>query len=333
MIKSLLIEKHRRVHMKDVITGIIGTGMIASSLAVLTAGHGVKTVLLARSEASKDRCEKTISDFYAQLIDAGLMEEKQAGICRSYISYAFDYKGLKDSGIIFECVAENADIKYEVYKSLEADCPEVKAICSVSSSIVPEVLAKGADKYADRIIVTHPFNPPHLVPYFEVCEASCTAPGVTDFACAFLKILDRKPVVLKKPTPGFIGNRLQFALWREALALVEEGICGPEDVDTCLEFSFCPRYTSIGIFEHFDNGGLQLNAAGCRNIWPILSVRTEIPGFMQKLMEEGKMGAKSPSKTGFYDWNGTDMDAYADRVSAPYFKMFSWKLPEESLKE
>lgn len=333
MIKSLLIEKHRRVHMKDVITGIIGTGMIASSLAVLTAGHGVKTVLLARSEASKDRCEKTISDFYAQLIEAGIMDEKQAVICRTYISYAYDYKGLKDSAIIFECVAENAEVKYEVYKNLEADCPDVKAICSVSSSIVPEVLAKGAGRYADRIIVTHPFNPPHLVPYFEVCAASCIADGVVEWVCSFLDFLDRKAVVLKKPTPGFIGNRLQFALWREALALVEEGICDPEDIDTCLEFSFCPRYTSIGIFEHFDNGGLQLNAAGCRNIWPILSVKTEIPDFMQKLMEEGKMGVKSPSKTGFYDWNGVDMQAYADRVSAPYLRMVSWKLPQEAFKE
>ena len=274
--------------MKDVTTGIIGTGMIASSLAVLTAGHGVKTVLLARSDASKKRCEKTIDEFYAQLVVAGIINEKQAGICKTYISYTFDYEGLKDSGIIFECVAENAETKYEVYRSLEASCPKVKAVCSVSSSIVPDVLVKGADKYADRIIVTHPFNPPHLVPYFEVCTASCTAEGVTDFACGFLRYLDRKPVVLKKPTPGFIGNRLQFALWREALALVEEGICAPEDVDTCLEFSFCPRYTSIGIFEHFDNGGLQLNAAGCRNIWPILSVKTDIPDFMKSSWKKGR---------------------------------------------
>ncbi len=319
--------------MKDIKTGIIGTGMIASSLAVLTAGHGVKTVLYARSESSAGRCTDTIKAFYAQLCENGIMTEAQAEICESYISYAYDYEGLKESEVVFECVAEQAEIKYEVYKNLAESCPDIKAICSVSSSIVPDVLSKGAGKYADRVIVTHPFNPPHLVPYFEVCAADSTAAGVVDFVCSFLSFLDRRSVVLKKPTPGFIGNRLQFALWREALALVEEGICGPEDIDTCLEFSFCPRYTSIGIFEHFDNGGLQLNAAGCRNIWPILSVKTDIPEFMKKLMEEGNMGAKCPSKKGFYDWNNVDMEAYADRVSAPYLKMVSWKLPEKRFGE
>ena len=134
--------------------------------------------------------------------------------------------------------------------------------------------------------------------------------------------LDRKPVLLNKPTPGFIGNRLQFALWREALALVEEGICGPREVDRVLEYSFCPRYTSIGIFEHFDNGGLDLNAKTCKNVWPILSNATDIPDFMKKLMEEGKMGARSETKTGFYDWEGVDMEAYAKRVSEPYWRMF-----------
>jgi len=309
--------------------GIVGTGMIASSMAVLAGGHGFKAVVFARSQASVDRCKGVVSAYFQQMVDKKLMDEKQADICISYISYTFDYKDLKDAEIVFESVAETTDAKYGVYKAIEENCPKVKAICSVSSSIVPDVLAKGSEKYADRIIVTHPFNPPHLVPYFELCGSNVTAAGVMDYVKVLLTELDRKPVELKKPTPGFIGNRLQFALWREALALVEEGICDPRDVDTCLEYSFCPRYTSIGIFEHFDNGGLELNAATCRNTWPIISAKTDIPDFMKKLMEEGKMGARSELKQGFYDWNGVDMKAYSERVSAPYWSMCKWKLPEE----
>ena len=93
-------------------------------------------------------------------------------------------------------------------------------------------------------------------------------------------------------------------------------------MDRVLEYSFCPRYTSIGIFEHFDNGGLDLNAKTCKNVWPILSNAPDIPDFMKKLMEEGKMGARSETKTGFYDWEGVDMEAYAKRVSEPYWRMF-----------
>lgn len=309
--------------------GIVGTGMIASSMAVLAAGHGFKTVVLARSQNSVDRCSGVVKGYYKQMVDRGIISQATADLCEGYIIYTFNYEDMKEAEIVFESVAETTEAKYGVYRQLEECCPKVKAICSVSSSIVPDVLAEGAEKYGDRILVSHPFNPPHMVPYFELCGSSKTPEDVMEYAKKLLEELDRKPVFLKKPTPGFIGNRLQFALWREALALVEEGICDPRDVDTCLEYSFCPRYTSIGIFEHFDNGGLELNAATCRNTWPILSNRTDIPDFMKKLMDEGKMGVRSESKTGFYDWNGVDMEAYSKRVTEPYWQMLNWKFPEE----
>lgn len=311
------------------VVGIVGTGMIASSMAVLSSGHGFKTVLFARSQASVDRCNNVVESFFNQMIEQGLINKAQSEICKSYISYTFDYEGLKDSETIFESVAEDINAKYGVCKEIERYCPNVKAICSVSSSIVPEILANGCNKYKDRIIIAHPFNPPHMVPYFELCGSNATDPKVIEYVVSLLTQLDRKPVVLNKPTPGFIGNRLQFALWREALQLVEEGICKPEDIDTCLKYSFCPRYTSIGIFEHFDNGGLELNACTCKNTWPILSNKKDIPDFMKKLIEEKKMGAKCDKKIGFYDWNHVDMAAYSKRVSKPYWNMFNWKLPEK----
>jgi 3-hydroxybutyryl-CoA dehydrogenase len=299
--------------------------MIASSMAVLAAGHGFKVVILARSEKSVNRCLGEIGRFFEEIVSHGYFTEEKKNTSLERISFTYDYKDMKDAEAVVESVVEDLEVKYEVFRQIEDNCPSVKAICSVSSSIVPDKLSEGASKYGDRIVVTHPFNPPHLVPLFEVCASGNTADGVTDYVMTLLEELDRKPVLLNRPTPGFIGNRLQFALWREALALVDEGICGPREVDAVLAYSFCPRYTSIGIFEHFDNGGLELNATGCRNIWPVLSTATEIPPFFADLMKEGKMGPKSPSKTGFYDWNGVDMEAYASRVSAPYWNMFDWK--------
>ena len=309
--------------------GIIGTGMMATGLAVLTSGHGFKTIVLVRSENSKSRCIDVIDKYYQQMIDQNIISENQVQICKSYISYTDTYSDLSESECIFECVVENLEVKQEVYKLIEGNCPNVKAICSVSSSIVPNELAKVATKYSNRILVTHPFNPPHLVPFFEICTADNTETECFEYVKKLLNELDRKIAVLKKPTPGFIGNRLQFALWRECLALVEEGICEPEDIDTALNYSFCPRYTSIGIFQHFDNGGLELNATTCKATWPIISDRKDIPDFMKKLMDEGKMGAKSPSKQGFYDWNNVDMDAYSRRVSEPYWKFCKWEFPTE----
>lgn len=307
---------------------VIGTGMMATGLIVLTAGHGFPTVVLVRSAESEARCKKGVDAYFRQMLDRSLLTEHQAAVCKSLVTYTQDYADLAAAEVVFECVVEKLEVKQQVYHAIEESCPNVRAICSVSSSIVPNALSGAAKKYADRILVTHPFNPPHLVPYFEVCAADGTAPEVLDEVLSLLTALDRKPVVLQKPTPGFIGNRLQFALWREALALVEEGVCGPEDVDACLQYSFCPRYTSIGIFQHFDNGGLELNAATCRATFPILSDRKDIPDFMRELMENGKMGAKSPARQGFYDWNGVDMDAYAEKVSEPYWKFCKWDFPE-----
>lgn len=309
--------------------GIVGTGMIASSLAVLCGGHGVKCILFARSQASVDRCNGNINDFFLQMKDKKGITDETIRTCRSYISYTFEYSGLAEADMVFECVSEDLDVKYGVYKELEDNCPNLKAIASVSSSIVPDELAKGCTKYADRVMVTHPFNPPHMVPYFELCGSQNTPDSVMDYVVSILEMMDRKPVVLNRPTPGFIGNRLQFALWREALALVEEGICKPEDIDTCLNYSFCPRYTSIGIFEHFDNGGLILNASACKNIWPILSNKTEIPEFMEDLINEGKLGPRSETKEGFYNWNGVDMDAFSKRVTKPYWALLDWKYPDK----
>ncbi|MBR5337778.1 MAG: 3-hydroxyacyl-CoA dehydrogenase family protein [Lachnospiraceae bacterium] len=316
--------------MEKCMIGIIGTGMMASSLTVLTSGHGFKTLVLARSESSRERCMNAVDGYYRQMVDQGIITPEQVEICKSYISYTSDYGEMSRCRVFFECVTEKIEAKEEVYKAIEKSCPEAKAICSVSSSIVPGKLAEVAGKYADRVLVTHPFNPPHLVPYFEICTAECTKPDVLPFVKELLAALDRKTAILKKPTPGFIGNRLQFALWRECLALVEEGICDPEDVDTALAYSFCPRYTSIGIFQHFDNGGLELNATTCKATWPIISDKKDIPDFMKKLMAEGKMGAKSPSRQGFYDWNGVDMEAYSAKVSEPYWRFCKWEFPTEA---
>lgn len=309
--------------------GVIGNGMIGDSMTVLTTGHGYKTISVARNPAKIPEYEKAFKAYFQQMTDHGLMPPEQHDICRSYLTYTLDYKDLADCEIIFECVLEDIDLKHEIYAKIEEYCPKVRAICSVSSTFIADKLAEKATKYKDRIIVTHPFNPAHMVPFFELCGGTSTDPKVMEFAVSLLESLDRKPVVLKKPTPGFIGNRLQFALWREALSLVEQGVCDPRDVDTCLNYSFCPRYTSIGIYEHFDNGGMLLNQAGCNGTFPALSNITSAPPAITDRIARGDLGARSENKKGFYDWNGVDMDAYQERVNAPYWKFINWDLPKK----
>lgn len=307
--------------------GIVGAGMIGDSLAVLTTGHGYQTTCLVRRQEMIPEYKRTYAGYFQQLIGHGVMPADQLDICERYLAYSTDYRDLADCEVIFECVTEVIDLKHEIYARIEETCPHVRAICSASSSFVPDVLAEKAERYKDRIIVTHPFNPAHMVPFFEICGGSDTAEGVCQFAKELLESLDRKPVILKKPAPGFIGNRLQFALWREALYLVESGIADPRDVDACLNFSFCPRYTSIGIFEHFDNGDLTLNMRTCNAVFPSLSTMTEAPLGITDRVARGNLGAKTG--VGFYDWTDVDMEAYQQRVNAPYWRFIRWDMPRE----
>ena len=309
--------------------GIIGMGMIGDSLAVLTTGHGYKTVCAVRRPGMIPEYKKAYDAYFAAMTEKGLMPENQREICERYLTFTDTFEGLKDCELIFECVQENLDLKHEIYAKLEEQCPDIRAVCSVSSSFTADALCEKAEKFKDRIIVTHPFHPAHLVPFFEICGGADTDPGVPLFAKAVLESLDRKPVILKKPAPGFIGNRLQFALWREALNLVESGICDIQDVDACLNYSWCPRYTSIGIYEHFDCGDLRLNSVTCDTVFPTLSNIDKAPPAITDRIANGDTGQRAESGKGFYDWNGVDMDAYRERVTAPFLRFVDWDLPEE----
>ena len=311
--------------------GIAGTGMIGTALAVLCTGHGMRTLVYARSEASAQRCRQQYRAYFDDLVAHGVMTEQQAACCESYLAFVDAPEGLADCEAVFEAIAEKVELKRELFARLEASCPKLQAICSASSSIEPDEMAQGLDSCAQKVLVTHPFNPAHMVPYMEICTGSRTSPACLAYVRELLDELDRKAVVLKKSTPGFIGNRLQFALLREAIRLVEEGVADPEDIDTCLAYSFCGRYTSIGLFEHFDNGGLQLCSAVCDNLFPILSDEKESPKLLKDHMAAGEMGVRSGQ--GFLSWKDVDMQDFRERMGAPFWKFCAWSFPEKPLGE
>lgn len=306
--------------------GIIGTGMIGTSFAVLSTGHNMQTVMLSMNDDLSKDSKAKFDAFYQQLTEFGTFTAETAAEKAKLLSYTLDYADLADCDMIFEAVLENLEIKHAVYEQLEKHCTKLQAICSVSSALPVNQLNANMQKYQDLLLVAHPFFPPHIIPYFELSTGKATSEQALTFAKNTLEELERKCVVLQKDVPGFIGNRLQFALWREAVNLVESGVCTPEDVDTCLMYSFCPRYTAIGIFEHFDNGGLQLNSGVCNTIFPTLSNADKTPTIISDLLAAGKSGRAAGQ--GFYDWSKKDMDDFAARTMQPYLQFLNWKIKE-----
>ena len=316
--------------MKDLVIGIVGMGMIGNTTAVLSTLHGFKTIVYLRDQSKLPARMEEFGRFYQQMIDRGIITKEQADHARTYLRVVHDYEGLSTCTFIFEAILETPQAKWDCFRELERCCPDVRAVASCSSSILPDVLAQATPGLADRILVAHPFNPVHMVPYMELCTGERTSDDAMSYTLEALEALHRKPSILKKPNPGFIGNYLQFALWAAALKLVEDGVCEPKDIDNCLAYSFCPRYTSIGMFEHFDTGGYQLNATTCDNVFPALPRYDAAPDIVrEKADSPDAWGSKSPTKRGFYDWSDVDMAAYAERVNAPYWGFIDWSFPEQ----
>jgi len=132
---------------------------------------------------------------------------------------------------------------------------------------------------------------------------------------------------MKKSAPGFIANRLQHALYREAVYMVEAGITTPEAIDRALQTSFAPRYTSIGIFEHFDYAGLDMIVSIEDYLFPTLCNADKTQDLIRDRYESGDLGFKTGQ--GVYDWGAKDADDFRRRTSEPYFRFFNWALPTE----
>ena len=305
---------------------VIGTGMIGTSLAVLLTGHGYRTTLYAVNDELQDKSDKQYDVFFQALKDHDLVTEEQHRICRNYLAYTQTYEEIKDADIVFECAFEDIPVKHGIYAEIEKSITDPKAIISTSSALSADDLVDGLDKFSDRMLVAHPFFPPHLVPFFEVVKSAKTSRAACDLAVELLESMDREVVVLKKNAPGFVANRLQHALFREAINIVERGIADPRDVDKAAKYSFMPRYTSIGIFEHFDNSGVDLNYGIENYLFKDLSNADSAPRMVCDLMEKKEYGVKSGK--GVYDWSEVDMDDFNARVSAPYWRYFNWELPE-----
>lgn len=305
---------------------IIGTGMIGSSMAVLFTGNGYKTTMYALNDAEAAKGKSSYDTYYKDLIEKKLVTPNQALKCAHLLNFTQKYEDIADVDFIFECVVERLNIKHSVYKEIEKYCKKFKAIASSTSAISVGDLAKGLVQ-KDKLSVAHPWNPPHLVPCVEVVKSQYTSDESIKFTIEILESVGREVVIMKKSAPGFIGNRLQHALLREAVNMVEQGISTPEDIDKTLKYSFIPRYTSIGLFEHQDYAGLDMVLSIEDYLFPTLCNADKTQDYIRSRFNAGDLGFKTGK--GVYDWSKKDTEDFRKRASEPYLRFFNWSLPED----
>lgn len=300
---------------------VIGAGNIGTGLAILFSVHGLPVTVMGVNATDLERSRAICSSYFATLLHEGLMTKSEIEASTALIGYSTSYEDIAHTDFVYEGVLETPEVKWAVYQEIEKNCPHVKAIASTTSAITPDILVKGLTKYRDRLVVAHPWNPPHMVPFVEMVAGEACRPEAVEFVRELLTSVGRQVVVMKRPAAGFIGNRLQYAMYREAVYMVEQGIATPEDIDKSLVYGFAPRYTNVGIFEHFDNCGLDLAKSIEDGLFPELCDDKATSQSINTLCAEGNIGSKSGK--GFYTWTQSAEADFRKRTSTPYFRFFS----------
>ena len=213
---------------------------------------------------------------------------------------------------VVEAAPEDLELKRKLFKAIGAAAP-AEAILASNTSVIPitQIMAGLADR--TRCLGTHWWNPPFLVPLVEVIETEWTAPEVVDRTIALHTAIGKTAVHVKRDIPGFVGNRLQHALWREAIALVEQGVCDAQTIDTVIKASFGRRLAVLGPLENADLVGTDLTLAIHKIVLGSIDSRPYPSPYLEKLVADGCLGMKSGQ--GFRNWNTDDIAALQARVT------------------
>ena len=310
---------------KSLHIGIIGTGAIATSFAALFSGNGYKTTLIGRSEASVNKAHDAYTRIFDTIEERNLVTQKQRKSCGDFFSCSTHYEDLRDAELVFEAVYEDLNIKYEVYNKIEAHCQKIEAIASATSVLVPDDLKKPFEKYRPQFLVAHPYNPAHLVPFVELVGSDETNIKTLLFVKEFLESCGRKVCHMKKSVPGFLANRLQHAMVREALYLVREGVATPADIDMALTWSFGPRYTKVGLLQHQDGYGLDMLEGLQNYLYPHLCNDNGASPVVSEAVKHGNLGQKTGK--GLHEWDEKRIAEFRKGAAEPYWHFFNWNLP------
>jgi len=285
---------------------IIGAGMMGHGIAQIFATQGHRVSLL---DVNDEILTKAIENIRANLVllaESGIRSKEDIDPTLERINITQDLEeAASRAQFVIEAVSEKLDLKQRLFQKLDAICsPDTILTTNTSVISITEIAAKAARR--DRIVGTHFWNPPFLIPLVEVIKGNDTSPQTMDTVFNLLKRVGKHPVRVEKDVPGFVGNRLQHALWREAISIVEQGIADPATVDMVVKKGFGIRLPVLGPLENADMVGLDLTLQIHNYILKHIESSTEPSPLLKQKVQEGEIGFKTG--LGFQEWNRERMD-------------------------
>jgi 3-hydroxybutyryl-CoA dehydrogenase len=283
---------------------VVGAGLMGHGIAQVFALAGHDVTITDSVAANLDTVKSRIA---ANLRDLG---DDQGAVSR-VTPHADLGDAVREADYVVEAILEDLPLKQKLFAEIERHV-RPQTILASNTSVIPITSIMQGLKARERALGTHWWNPPFLVPLVEVIETQWTSPDAIASTMALHEAVGKKPAHVKKDVPGFIGNRLQHALWREAIALVEQGICDAATVDAVIKASFGRRLAVLGPLENADLVGTDLTLAIHRTVLPAIDRRPGPSPYLEGLVKDGKLGFKSGE--GFRTWTAAEQAALRARV-------------------
>lgn len=269
---------------------VVGAGTMGADIAAIFVAGGWTTQVVEPNAARRDAAQARMARSVAQL--GGQQREAQFRRALGEV----DWRGAR---VVIECVPEELALKQKVFADLEQCSPQDIPLASNSSSFPISRIGEGL-RTRSRMLGLHFFMPAHLVPAVEVVRGEATDASVVEACAGLMRALGKVPVNVKKDVPGFLANRLQHALAREAFALIDQGFASPEDVDAAVKYGFGFRFLAAGPVLQKDISGIDIHCAAAATMYPHLANDAAPARVLRDKVASGKLGMKTGE--GFYRW-------------------------------
>lgn len=288
----------------NAVAAVIGAGTMGHGIAEVFAQHGFAVTLVDNDERRLNEALWRIKLNLETLADSGILEkESTLGVLSRIIPTTDLPVAAREAQFITEAVPEDMNLKRTVFKLLDENAPSDAILASNTSGLDIDSLASSTSR-PENVIGTNWWNPPHIIPLVEIMLGGKTSRRTHLRTLEVLERLGKKPITILKPIQGFIGNRLQIALLREALSLLDKGTATPDDIDRAVKYGLGFRWAAYGPLEVADFGGLDVFRSLAQDLYPTLDSSKEVAGTLNELVGKGHYGVKSGK--GFYDYTAKE---------------------------
>ena len=280
--------------------GIVGAGLMGHGIAQVFGIKGYQVNLYDKDPGILANAPVKIRENLQLVLELKSINKSDLELCLKNINLCHHMPDLcKGMDILIEAVSEKLEVKQLVFAEMEKYTSRETLLCTNTSGIRIAKISEGLQNKG-RVVGTHFWNPPHAVPCVEVIRSEHTSDEAFQTIFELMKKIGKEPVPVLKDVPGFLGNRLQLALFREALFLFEQGIASPEDIDRVVKYSFGSRFPFIGPFETMDLAGHDLGHEVQNYLFPELCSDLKPLNVLKRMVEDGLLGVKTGK--GFYEW-------------------------------